>query len=197
MAMPFPDVDATFTLDVRRSIILGTYLQHWGMCSYRIVAQVRQRRVETYLFPQSEQRVARLATMGLSGQNADENTPGCELLLVLPQDLAGATFELACAVLLDFAVRAMDERWVLRDGAAFSLSSVTPWGQAAVLLLDAPEDVTPLHVGAQHVDVLWVVPVFEDEQHWIAEHGVESFLERDEASEWSLADPLRPSVLGS
>jgi len=57
-----------------------------------------------------------------------------------------------------------------------------------------PEDIGSVHVGLQHVELLWLVPIYGEEERLISLEGIEAFDELDQHSEWSLADPARPPV---
>ncbi|MDB5386011.1 MAG: hypothetical protein JWM11_1657, partial [Planctomycetaceae bacterium] len=49
------DSNAQFTFDIRRTLILGLYMQHWGMPEERVVSRKEETRIEVYSFPPNEE----------------------------------------------------------------------------------------------------------------------------------------------
>lgn len=188
-------------LDIRRTIILGGYIRHWGMPRDRIRFHKHEDEevVEAYLFPAtSERRVARIATVGNSAF-VREGVHRCEFMLGLPEDLGEATFAQAAGFLMDFCLYAR-KRGRLFAGLTVPASPLVPtaWAPRALLLDEPrsePEELTAVHVGEQHVDLWWVVPIYASEYQFINQKGVEAFDVLAEAHELSLADVRRPAFV--
>jgi len=195
-------VDGGFEFDVRRSILLGGFIKHWGMPEWRVVARKGDEAIEVYLFPGANtEKVARIATVGLSSSRREgEGVADYELLFVLPRDLCGCGFDAVAAFVLDVAA------YSLSRGVSFDVGSVVPetrlapvqWS-ARALLVDEPrgeqEEIAVFHVGAQHVELRWVVPIYASELQAILANGVGEFDRACESVGCSLSNPCRDSVL--
>ena len=74
-----------------------------------------------------------------------------------------------------------------------------PEGWPKALLFDQPngepEELSCFHVGAQHINLLWVVPIHGAEYELIKKVGIESFDKAIQSIELSLVDVRRPSCV--
>lgn len=197
------DSVAEFNFDLRRTIILSKYMSEWGIPKSRVITRKQEDPpIEAYLFPGGrDQKVTRFVTVGVSAQKKGGNkSVNHELLLVLPKDLGGASEDEVFNYLLDISV------YVLGDGVVFGVETLIPesqlapkdWKQKAILIDEArgeSEAFENMHVGVQHVSLLWLVPIYSNEYHQICEHGVRSFDRYCERSDFSLVDISRPSVV--
>ncbi|MDZ4818202.1 MAG: suppressor of fused domain protein [Planctomycetota bacterium] len=174
------------------------------MPSKRTVARRAGDTVEVYSFPASATSgMNHYATVGVSASGR-ERSPGAlatwEFCIVTPPDNAGTSDDRVTSLLLDvmsYSLRS-DTRVVAGETIPPSLLLPEEWNARALLIDDPrgePEWLANVHVGVQHVRLLWLVPIHADERTLILEHGIDAFDEAEAASEWSLADPKRPSFL--
>jgi hypothetical protein len=194
--------DATlFDLDVRRSIILGAYIHRWGIPDFRVKTQRQDHIAEVYSFPPRRGGpVHRFATVGVSAATrADGKRADWELLMVLPGSLAGASTNEVASFIFDVMAYSYRADVNFSPGQTIPETPLAPkaWEPRA-LLLDEPrgetEGLSSTHVGHQHVKLIWLVPIYGDELALIEEQGLREFYRRERDSEWSLADPDRPSI---
>jgi hypothetical protein len=88
---------------------------------------------------------------------------------------------------------------VLRAGCSVPESKWVPaeWSIRAMLVDEPtgePEELADTHVGPQHVQLWWLVPIHGAEYKLINEQGLDAFYELNEAAALSLADVRRPPV---
>lgn len=194
------DSDATFERDVRRSIVLGAFVTHWGMPELRKRFQNGTDLVEVYFFPGTPaQKVSRVVTVGCSGFVKEGHTRS-EFLFVLPKSLGGAQWDEVADFLMD--VVAYFQRYSVRieESATIPESQLAPksWATRALLVSSPtgePEALEDLHVGSQHVRLWWLVPIHAAEQKMIAADGLDGFDELIRASDTSLVDIDRPPLI--
>ena len=188
--------------DIRRTIILGGYMRHWGMPDTRTISRRGDESVEIYSFPPKfGGKVHRIATVGLSSQVRESGeVASYELCMVLPEGLGGATKDQVTSFIMDVAA------YSLRRDVRFEIGRMIPetplmptsWLPRALLLDEPrgePEEIASFQVGSQRVALIWLVPIHTDEYELIARAGLEAFDELDGRSEWSLTDPKRPSFV--
>lgn len=186
--------------DARRAVLLGGYIRAWGTPSQRVSARRRNDVVEVYSFPApSEGKLNRYATVGVSSLRRDSGSLATwELYFVVPSDNAGASEARVTSFILDVMAYSLRSDVQFTIGKTIPSSAILPveWNARAVLLDEPrgePEYLADVHVGIQHVKLLWLVPIYADERDLILREGVEAFDRAESASDWSLADPRRPS----
>src|ERR1043165_2708335 len=91
--------------DIRRSLILSVYIRHWEFPDQRTSSRRGDDVIEVYSFPsQSNEKVRRFATVGISSINRQEGNPiPHELFMCLPKDLGGASIDQVVSFMLDVA----------------------------------------------------------------------------------------------
>jgi hypothetical protein len=192
--------DPVFELDIRRTIILGACMGHWGMPSERMRFTRGTEVVEAYLFPAAaDAPVARILTVGASAYER-EGATRAEYMLALTPDLGGASFAQAAGFLMDLALYARQPEVRPREGMTVPPSPLVPaaWPTRAMMLDEPraePEALAVHHVGSQHVNLWWVIPIHEAEYRLIREQGIKAFDALEQASGLSLADVRRPSFV--
>ena len=193
---------AKLVFDIRRTLILGVYLRHWGMPEYRWITRREDHAIEVYSFPpRNEEVVHRFATVGVSAVNRENGEPAnYELCMILPDELGGASAEEVVSVILDVAVHSYREDVRGEVGATIPETPLMPanWQPKALLfdeLRGEPEELSHVSVGDQCIEVLWLVPIYADDRELIKNDGIEAFDLLDAQSEWSVADPKRPSFV--
>lgn len=191
-----------FKLDIRRTVLLGAYMKAWGMPSSRTVARKGEHVVEVYAFPANDDaRVNRFATVGVSGHVLEgRNVADWELFLAVPTDNAGASDEQVVSFLLDVMAYSVTKVKEFGLGTIIPESPLVPqsWLARAVLVDEPraePEFLAEMVLGAELVKLRWVVPIHGDEYEAIRSNGLDAFDQAAETSEWSAADPRRPSFL--
>lgn len=189
-------------IDVRRAIILGGYCSKWGMPDWRVQSRRKDDLVEVYSFPAGPQEsIHRFATVGISSIPCDDGSLArWELFVTLPSALCSDSPQDVTNLILDLAVYSLRSDVKFAVGEAIPESSLVPasWAAKAFLLDEPrgePEELSNFHIGTQHVDLIWVVPIYSDEFQLIKTRGLDAFDRLEALSEWSLADPNRPSVV--
>lgn len=197
------DSVSQFNFDIRRSCLLSTYMAEWGIPKSRVIASHSTRfPVEVYFFDGGQdQNVVRFSTVGLSAhRKSGDRAFDHELLFVLPKDLGGASTSDVFNYLLDISA------YALRDDVKFGVESLIKestlapesWNPKAIFIDEArgeSESFEKMHVGTQHVSLLWLVPIYNNEYHQILVNGIDSFDRLCDKSEFSLVDVARPSVV--
>ena len=193
---------AKLVFDIRRTLLLGVYMHHWGMPEYRWISRRESHTIEVYSFPlRQDEVVHRFATVGVSAVNREDGKPAnYELCMILPNDLGGASADEVVSLILDVAVHSYRKDVRCSVGATISETPLMPakWNPKALLfdeLRGEPEELSHVLVGAQSVEVLWLVPIYGDEQELIASEGIDAFDRLDAQTDWSVADPRRPSFV--
>jgi hypothetical protein len=193
---------AKLVFDIRRTLILGAFMRHWGMPEYRTITRREDHAIEVYSFPpRKDQAVHRFATVGVSGVNREDGNPAnYELCMVLPRELAGASPEEVVSFMLDVAVHSYRKDVRCCVGATVPETPLMPaqWPPKALLLDELrgePEELSHISIGGQCIEVLWLVPIYADEYEMIHKEGIEAFGVLETQSEWSVADPTRPSFV--
>ena len=193
---------AKLVFDIRRTLILGVYMRYWGMPEYRWISRHESHAIEVYSFPPGkDELVHRFATVGASAVNREDGKPAnYELCMILPDELGGASADEVVSLMLDVAVHSYRKDVRCSVGATISETPLMPakWLPKA-LLFDAlrgePEELSHISVGAQCIEVLWLVPIYGDEQELIASEGIDAFDLLDAQTDWSVVDPRRPSFV--
>ena len=202
-AQRLTDTDVAFTNDVRRSVLLATYIRCWGMPMHRVLSRHRETGhvLEVYLFPSHEGvPLARLATVGVSSHACPTGTLDKELLMVLPADLGGATQDEVINFMLDIAAYAIHTREDIGPPFTVPETPLAPreWVPRALLVDQArgePEELEEVELGNSEVEVLWVIPIHASEYRFIKASGIDAFDELANKSELSLVDIGRPPLV--
>lgn len=189
-----------FNFDVRRSLLLSSYIKEWGVPINRTRLFKKQELVmELYVFKGGvNDKFIRFASVGISGQSKKEKKINNEILLVLPVSLGGATEDEVVNYIFDLTA------YLLRDDVDFRVEKMVPansfspdkWRQKAILIDEAKgesESLGNIHVGVQHVKLLWLIPIYGNEYELIANEGIEVFDRCCEEAELSLVDVGRGS----
>ena len=196
-------MDLELNHGTRKSILLSAFMRAWGSPIDRMCIQKRDNCIEVYLFANPMGGVVnRFLTVGLSSCISDRTQSPLEkeLLLVLPPDNGGATRERTFSFLLDVCVYCLRETVSCRIGLTIPPSQRAPaaW-RARSFLFDEPrgepEFLSRINCGEGAVEVVWLVPIHEDERRLIMSHGMDLFDKLEASSQWSLADPNRPSFI--
>ena len=185
--------------DIRRTIILSEYMKNWGMPEFRRIMSKDNESVELYEFPCAGSDIYRFATVGLSSFNfSDSKTCNVELVLVVSnsialkqnQDLYNYLFDVMAYILAEMGGYAKPEDLIPE-------SALAPDGWPKALLFDEPrgepESLGCFHVGSQHVDLLWLIPIFGSEYDLIKEEGIRRFDAAIEDMKLELVDVNRQS----
>jgi hypothetical protein len=193
---------AKLVFDIRRTLILGLYMKHWGMPEHRWISRKENHAIEVYSFPPGKDEVVhRFATVGVSATNREDGNPAnYELCMILPRDLAGASAEEVVSFMLDVAVHSYRKDVRCSVGATVPETPLMPaqWPPKALLfdeLRGEPEEFSNISIGTQSIEVLWLVPIYGAERELIVSEGIEAFDLLDAQSDWSVADPRRPSFV--
>jgi Suppressor of fused protein (SUFU) len=196
------DTRRAFARDVRRSIMLATYIKFWRMPDQRRVSRKGDDTVEVYSFPASEDtRVHRFVTIGASTvPRQDGRAASFELFMALPSDLGGAPFNAVTSFLLDVFVHGLRSDVVYSNGYTIAPTALAPpqWGATALLFDEPtgePEEIATFHIGPTHVNVYWVIPIYASEFQLIQRDRVDAFFALAQSSDASLADPNRPPLV--
>lgn len=184
--------------DIRRTIILGAYMDHWGMPKTRNLLTRDTRQVELYSFPPlPNDNVHRFATVGLSSCVFDDGRScDAELLLTLPEAVASEKPDTIINYVFDIAAYVLESLGRSpKSEDVVPESQLAPEGWPEAILFDEPrgepESLESFHVGVQHVNLLWLVPIFGSEYSLIKTEGVAAFDSAAEKLEFSLVEVRR------
>lgn len=192
------DSDHIFSQDIRRTILLSSYISAWGMPLTRRITTKEDFQVEVYFFPAKQDGlINRYATVGVSGKGSGANkSHNWELFMAVPSDNAGATQAEIENFMFDVMCFSLQDNVQFELGATFPETPLMPasW-PARALLIDEPraepEFIESISVGEETVNLLWIVPIYKSEHDLIVNSGLADFDAATEKSEWSLAYPLR------
>ena len=186
--------------DIRRTIILGTYLNEWGMPNERILSAKDSDLIEIYSFPPiSGGNLWRIASVGMSGIKTESHTTNdFELLIVLENAYGQISFREIANFLMDIFAHSLRVSVKFEPEKTIPETHLMPSAiKPKAVLLDAPRAEIPnlekFMIGNQEVKLLWVIPIFGNEQILIVEKGISVFDALQENSEYSLANVKRPS----
>lgn len=186
-------------LDIRKVLILSEYIKYWGMPVSRRVMSKASSIIELYTFPGD--LIYRYATIGLSACTIAEGIKcDSELFLAVPSDVAKAQSENIQNYIFDISAYLAE---TLGHNAPpetlIPKTSLAPDGWPSAILLDSPngepEELSCFHVGAQHVNLLWVVPIYASEYDLIKSRGIDSFDCAIQNIELSVIDVRRQSCV--
>ena len=197
------DTDEAFTNDVRRSVLLSTYIRCWGMPLHRVISRHTDTGhvLEVYVFPAREgQPIARFATVGVSAHVCATGTIDKELLMALPSDLGGATQDEVINFVLDIATYVIYSREDVEPPFVVPETPLAPraWTTRALLVDQArgePDELGEIGLGDGEVELLWVIPVHLSEYGFIKAFGIPAFDALAEKGDLSLVDVGRPPLV--
>jgi Suppressor of fused protein (SUFU) len=189
--------------DMRRSIILGAFIRAWGLPEFRRVETMAGGPIEVYSFPKSQRNdVHRVVTIGLSGLVTEDGAErSCELIMVFRELLTEDEREIVYGVLLSLSYHSLSGGVSVRPGTVWGVADdlVVPssW-RTRGFLVDRPSEAAELrtfHLGAQHIDLCWMVGIHADERALIEAQGLARFEKLRERAGASLIDQTRRSVV--
>jgi hypothetical protein len=190
------------SFDIRRTILLGAYIEAWGLPLTRVVSTKENLTVEVYFFPPSgELKVNRYATVGISSLARPDGKPiDWELFVVTPCIDAGASPGEIETFMLDVMAFSLRPDVPFDVGQVFDESPLVPksWTARAFFLDEAraePEFLSEICVGRDQVRLFWIVPIHKNEFELISTEGIEAFDKLANAAQWSTVDPQRDSYL--
>jgi hypothetical protein len=151
---------AKLVFDVRRTLILGAYMRHWGMPEYRWISRRENHAIEVYSFPPGkDEAVHRFATVGVSAVNREDEKPAnYELCMILPHELGGASADEVVSFMLDVAVYSYRKDVRCSVGETIPETPLMPeqWRPKALLfdeLRGEPDELS--HRGLRHL-ISWI-----------------------------------------
>jgi len=193
-----------FNFDIRRSLLLSIYIREWGIPkSRKIVKKEGDYPIEVYSFLSDKNAaVTRFATIGLSAQcyASNDERVGHEFFFVLGNDLGEASEDEVFDYLLDISI------YSFRNFSEFSVETIIPENKLSPkswklnsILVDEPrgesESFECLHIGRQHINMLWLIPIYKKEYDYIKDMGIDNFDLLCDSSEFSVADLSRPTFV--
>nr|WP_145404020.1 suppressor of fused domain protein [Paenibacillus xylanexedens] len=190
-----------FSLDIRRTCLLGAYMNEWGMPESRIVLSqaVRNIHVEIYYFPATIQSgISRFVTVNLSqATRPSGERVAAEWMLALPTELGGVTVEQVNTYAADLITHHIENAPSSSIPRVMEPSALAPaaWNANALLideLRGENESLEQIYTGQETVPLLWVIPITAHEADLILNQGIEEFDVHVENSDYSVIDPLRP-----
>jgi len=190
-----------FQFDLRRTAILSKYIEAWGAPLYRKVANKGAQRIEVYCFTPPDSIITRYATVGVSDFEYPDAMPAnWEFLLVTPGDDSDKMIDEVFGYIFDIMAYSRVNNVKLKVGLALDESPIAPisWKARGILIDEPrgePEFLEKIHYRNQCISLFWLVPIHKAEYDSIVRSGLGEFDAADQASEWSLADPWRDSLI--
>ena len=189
----------SFEFDIRRTIILSKYITNWGIPEYRNVTSKGNHSVELYSFP--EELYTRFATVGLSsGTLPNSDKCNSEIVMVLPTNVVAKQTDEIVNYIFDivaYLIETLERNLTAETTIPESKLAPVEWPKA--LLFDEPrgevEDLSCFHVGSQHVELFWVIPIFGAEYDLIKNGEIERFDEIVESMDIQITDVRRASCV--
>ncbi len=188
--------------DIRRSILLASYLQHWGQPLNRSISMKEGSLlgVEVYEFPAQNDGVHRFATIGVSCQTLDSgSSANWELLFCLPPGLGGADATSVVDYQLDIMAYSLRAEVDMKVGTLIPVSTLAPnaWTTKALLVDEARGEAEEMYfhsIGRKRVELLWLVPLTGSEYDLVKSKGVDAFDRLEAESHVSLLDVNRDGM---
>ena len=191
--------EEALSLDLRRTLVLGRYLQAWSMPEYRIVMTGRQgrARIEIYFSRRPPAASRPLRDRGAIPPSPRERSGSRRM-----DDGAGrrpGRGKRGPGVRISVRPDRPQHRehgrrrTAARDGA----SPLAPekWTAKAILideLRGESEALERIAVGSETVELQWVVPISQKEAALILDQGIDAFDAHVEGMAHSIIDPARP-----
>ena len=187
-----------FNYDIRRTIILGKYIEEWGFPEDRkVISKEGNAPIEIYLF--SDNKLVRFVTIGLSAQ-LPKDSYQFEIMFASGYDMAGSSLGNLMDYVLDIAAFAVQHPQMFQVSKTLPRSPLAPkpWKMNCILVDAArgePEHFENIVVLGGSVKVLWLIPLHGDEYDLIKKQGVEAFDSLCEEQELSVIDLNRKSFV--
>lgn len=191
------------SFDIRRSILLSSYIKYWGQPSNRIISLKENSSfgVEIYEFPPNKDSIFRFSTIGLSAQKVNnKDFSNWEFLFCLPEDIGRNDNSVTKNYLLDIMAYSLRSDVKIQIGTTIPESNLAPkpWKTKAILIDEArgePEEMSCFKIGHQEVNLFWLIPITEAERQYIKKYGVTMFDHLESKSKFSLLDVNRQSMV--
>lgn len=193
--------EAALSFDVTRTVVLGRYIQAWGMPAHRVVMTGRagQARIEIYHFPPAASaHPARYATVGLSRVHHKTGAAHAEWMMALEAGLGGEGVDRVYGYFCDLIAHSIENTDGSEPPRVMGASPLAPqkWTAKAILideLRGESEELERIPVGSETVALQWVVPISQKEAALILEQGIDAFDAYIEDLAHSIIDPARPA----
>ena len=199
------DAQRILHFDVYRTIVLGHYIKFWGMPDYRTVIRKRegQNYFEIFSFPTTiSGEPHRFATVGVAEQRKpDGENEGNEYFMALPSGLGGASVDEILEYITDLSTHLVVKMNRSLPPRVLGPSKLAPvaWGPKALLIDEArgeSDDFQNVKVNdTLEVEILWMIPIHENEYRFILKEGIDAFDELDQRSDQSIADVNRSGIV--
>lgn len=191
------------SFDIRRSILLGKYIDQWGLPLKRTIStkEGNFQGVEVYEFPPKNDGVYRFVTIGLSCQTLDSGVvANWEFLFCLPDSLGSANSSLVVNYLLDIMGYSLRAEVDMKVGVLIPVSSLAPdcWSTKAILVDEARGEAKEMSshcIGNQNIELLWLIPITSSEYELIKNKGIEEFDQLEAKCGVSLLDVNRDGIV--
>ncbi|WP_339256347.1 suppressor of fused domain protein [Paenibacillus sp. FSL R5-0713] len=190
-----------FSMDIRRTFLLGSYINEWGMPELRTVLSKPNRGIyiEIYYFPPTAHAdIARFATVGLSQAcRPSGEKVASEWMLALQSNLGGECVERVNSYMADLISHHIENVPDSTVPRVMTPSELAPsrWTVTAFLLDELrgeSESLEQIYVGHETIPLLWAIPITSYEANLLLSVGLDEFDAFIESSEHSIIDPCRP-----
>lgn len=186
--------------DIQRSLILSKYIESWGQPFERTISinDETKHRIEVYVFIDEEIGIHRFATIGVSIGSL--KTQLHEFLFCFNLSFDQEDRKKTVDYILDISVYSQKDEVKIDVGYTVPCSPLAPnyWRTRALLFDEArceDEHLSSIHVGDKNVELLWVVPITENERKFIQQHKLECFDDEVKGKFEFLLDVKRDSLV--
>lgn len=203
MEMPVKQKINDIEYDIFHSILLSHYIKHWGIPEYKTkVSKNEDIPISAFCFSDSpnNSEVLYFATIGVSWQKKlNGKYQGQEFYMVVPK-VKEIGINDTLNYLIDISVHNIHNPLNVEIPSIMQ-SLVCPkiWTAKDILFdqpLGEPESFTTVEHTLKHTtELIWTIPLRNDEFKFISKFGIEKFDEKVKKSDESLINPFRNSIL--
>jgi len=190
--------------DIYKALLLAHYINHWGKPKYSVKSKKEgSPAIYVYCFsrPYNNSKVVYFSTIGVALQKKPDNSfQGQEYFLVLPEEYFNTHKQEIFNYILDISVhRVLKSKKNIPPIIMESKLAPKEWLTRSILIDDprgeSEEFSENLLLGKNNPQILWIIPIYDEEYGLISKQGIEAFDKIEQESDYELIDVKRPSFL--